>query len=75
MRRACEWSALLSASISPAVPIEAVPDNALITTKTINRIVGVRAPVPAAAADLARKLSDQTLTARLIHAVRYDGGE
>src|SRR5215471_6505250 len=66
---ACERSALLSASISPAVPIDAVPDSAAITTETIDRIVGERPPAPALVTDLALKLSDQTLTVRPAHVV------
>src|SRR5260370_25002112 len=66
---ACERSALLSASISPAVPIDAVPDNGAITTETIGLIVEAHAFASAAVAGLARKLSDRTLTAWLIRVV------
>ena len=69
VRSACERSALLSASISPAVPIEAVPDSAASTTETMDRIVGAPILASTAVTVMARKLSDRTLTVRLIRVV------
>lgn len=69
-RSAGARSALLSASNSPTVPIDAVPDSATITTETMNRIVGARALGSATMAGPARMLSDRTLTVRPTRVLR-----
>jgi hypothetical protein len=63
-------SALFSASIIPAVPIEAVPDNAAIATDTTDRIVCSSTLLAQMLADLARELSDRTLTVWQLGGVR-----
>jgi hypothetical protein len=54
------------------VPIDAVPDNAAITTESIDWILGASGTVSSAMAGSARKLSDRTLTTQLVGFVRYE---
>src|SRR5260370_39115842 len=61
--------------MSPAVPSDAVPASAGITTETIDRIVGARirtwTGARTGAADSALKLSDRTLTVGPVRAVGF----
>src|SRR5215510_8247610 len=70
VRSACERSALFRASIRPAVPSDAVPDSAAITTETIDSDCRSASPRRSAMAVPARKLSDRTLPMQLLSAVR-----